>query len=205
MKKNLLKSLLLFLLLPVMAFSGCKKSSLPAINLSTYLKNDITVKYFNISSTQDNTIELLSKKKPDTKDLSKYLKFTINANSVWFYKMYIESISFYIYCNEDCSDEMTLNLTISDTATEDTILNSVTESVVTETFESQLALTPKAKKSIKCNFPVNRTIVNALGSTITIDILNSLNLFSGDEENPSTFAWLIYGLEIHGESRTYSR
>lgn len=207
MKKNLLKSILIFLMLPVIMFVGCKnkETQLPKINLSRYFKDEISVLRYGISEKSTDTISLLTQKKAKKSNLSKYQKFELNANSVWIYKMYIESISFYVYCNESSDYQMTINVTMSDLADEEGILNSTDTNVETETVEQQCSLFPKAKKAIKCNVKINKTVVNALGSTITIDILNSPELFSSDGENESTFMWLIYGFEIHGESRTYSR
>lgn len=204
MKKNILKTLLIFLILPVMVFSGCKKSSLPAINLSTYLKDEITIKRFEYAESSTEKIGFLTKSKADTTYFGKYLKFTINAEPVWFYKMYVEYISFYVYCSEASDYQMTINVSISDVASEDDILNS-SEEIETDTFTAECTIKPKQRKAIKCKFPINKAVVNALGSTITIDVMNSLELFSDDEEgNASSFKWLIYGLEIHGESRAYS-
>lgn len=205
MKKKLLNILLIFLILPVMVFSGCKKSSLPAINLATYLKEDVTVKRFEYADTSTEKIGFLTKSKADTSYLAKYLKFTLEAEPVWFYKMYVEYISFYVYCNENSDYLMTINVSISDVASEEEIANAGTNTIETETFSADCIISPKKGKAIKCIFPINRAVVGALGSTITIDVLNSLELFSDDEEgNASSFKWLIYGLEIHGESRTYS-
>lgn len=207
MKKNLLKSILVFLLLPVMMFAGCKskETPLPKINLSRYFKEEISVLRYGITDTTTDSLSLLTEKKAKKSNLSKYQKFELNANSVWIYKMYIESITFYVYCNESSDYQMTVNVTMSDLADESEILNSIDTNVETETVEQQCSLFPKAKKAIKCNVKINKTVVNALGSTITIDILNSPELFSSDGETESTFMWLIYGFEIHGESRTYSR
>ena len=206
MKKTLLKMLVMLLLIPVMVFVGCKNSKqLPKISTSKYFKNEIKISRNGFDETSTDSISLLTQRKAKDEFLSQYTKFELNAESVWIYKMYIESISFYVYCNESSEDQMIIDLKISDVATEDAIWESTEESVETETFSSQCTITPKARKAIKCNYEVNRTVVGATGSTLTIDILNSLELYSGDIETKSTFMWLIYGLEIHGESRTYSR
>lgn len=210
MKKNLLNIFMVLLLLPVIMFSGCKKSELKAIDSAIYLKDEIQVISYGILENDGSLAEtpgsltLLTQKKAKTDNLSKYLKFVINAQPVMMYKMYIEYISFYIYCNES-ADQMTINFTMSNLASEDGILNSKEQTVEPVTVEEQLALSPKAKKKIRCTIPINKTIATATGSTITIDVLNSTELFSGDEETNSTFMWLIYKFEIHGESRSYTR
>lgn len=204
--KKLLKSALSFLLLPVLLFTACKKSELPAINLSRYLKDSISVTRYGISEATSDTLSLITQKKADKDLLSKYQKFELTADSVWMYKMYIEKITFYVYCNESSEYQMTINVKMTDLASEEDILNSKTESADTTTIEEQVTITPKAKKAVKCTVKIGKTVVNALGSSISIDLDNSPELFSNtDDETESNFMWLIYGFEIHGESRTYSK
>lgn len=213
MKKNILKMLALFLLLPVLTFVGCKKSkTLPAISVSKYFQQEISIKRNSLSDKgtlipliSSGELSTLTKNKPDLNLLSQYLKFEINADPVWIYKMYIQKISFYVYCNESSESLMTINLTISDVATEEAIWAATQETVESETFDSQCSFTPKANSSIKCNFEINRTVIVATGSKLTIDIEESKELFSTTTEYQSTFMWMIYGLEIHGESRAYTR
>lgn len=202
--KKLLKILLVFLLLPVMTLTACKKKSLPAINLERYLKDEITIKQVDTDATT-KTLSLITQDKAKDENLSKYLKFEISTDPVWMYKMYVESITFYVYCNEASDFSLTLNVKMTNLASEDAIMEAITENVETETFEKQVSFNPKEKKAIKCTVNVNQTIVNATGSTISIDAYSSSELFSGDEETSSNFMWLIYGFEIHGESRTYTR
>lgn len=210
MKKNLLKFFAIFLLLPAIMFVGCKNAKLPAIKLSGYLKDEITVISYGLLesdgtlSEESESLSLLTEKKAKTENLSKYLKFTLTANPVTMYKMYVEYISFYVYCNES-AEQMTINVTMSNLASEDDIRNATNQSVETDTAEEQVAFKVKAKKSVKCTIPIKKTVATATGSTITIDIFNSRDLFSGDGENDSTFKWLIYGFEIHGEPRAYTR
>lgn len=201
MKKNLLKSLLIFLLLPVLVLTGCKKKSLPSLNLSRYLKDKISITRSGIDEASSGSLSLLTESKLNTNNLSKYLKFEITADNVWMYKMYVETISFYIYCSESSEYQLTINLKMTDLASEEDIYASKTENVETSTVEEQVTITPQANKTVKCTFTINKTVVNALGSTITIDVFNSPELFSND----STFMWMIYGLAINGESRSYSR
>ena len=204
--KKLLKSLVIFMLLPVIILVGCKKSkTLPAISIARYFKEDITISRNGIADTNTDKISILTQNKPKEENFSQYRKFTINAEPVWIYKMYIEKISFYVYCNESNESQMIINLEMTNLATEDAIWAATQETVESETFSSQCTLTPQARKAIKCNFEINRTVIVATGSTLSIDIENSLELYSGDAETKSTFMWQIYGLEVYGESRTYTR
>ena len=206
MKKSIFRPLVIFLLLPILLLVSCKNSSsIKAISNSRYLKKDITVSYFEFDEDSKNTTDLISSKKPNKANLSKYTKFELEADSVWMYKMYIEKITFYVYGNETSEYLLTLNLKMTDLSKEEDILNNKEGNVPREDIELQYSVSPKAYKSVKCTFYINRTLNIATGSTITIDILNSLELFSSYGDYQSTFMWLIYGFEIHGESRAYSR
>lgn len=202
--KKILNFLLALLVLPFAFLTGCKNSSLPAINLSRYLKDEITIKRNGIASSSTDTISLLTQSKAKKENLSKYESFELNTQPVWMYKMYIEKITFYVYCNEESDYQMTLVISMSNLASEETINSTTSETIETETIEEPITFTPKAKKAVKCTANINKTVANALGSTISIK-LDSLEIFSGDEDNPSNFMWLIYDFEIHGESRTYTR
>ncbi len=207
MRKKLLNLLFVILILPVMVLTGCKKgsSSLPAINVSKYFKDEITISRYNIAEDSTDSISFLTQKKAKKENLSKYVKFELNADPVWIYKMYVESIVFYVYCNESSEFQMTINVKMTNLADESAILESKSDNVATEDVEQQVTIMPKGKKAIKCVVPINKTVVNSLGSTITIDFKNSPELFSSEGENESSLMWLIYGFQVHGESRTYSR
>lgn len=204
MKKHLQKSLLALLLIPVLIFGGCGKKKLPAISISRYFQDTLTISRFGISETSTESVSMLTASKPNAQNLSKYTKFEFTATPNWIYKMYIEYISFYVYASEDSQYQMVVNLKMTDLATEQAIMSATTETVETETYEQQCNITPKKNKAIKCIFNINRTVISALGANVSIDILNSLELFAGEEDS-NTFTWLIYGLEIHGESRAYTR
>ena len=205
MKKNLLKTLVIFLLLPVLIFVGCKDSnSLPSISISRYFKENVTVSRNGIAEASTEKISLLTESKAKDEYLSPYTKFEITAQPIWIYKMYIEKITFYVYCNETTESQFTLNLKMTDLASEDAIWDSKEDNVSSEDYEEQCTIQPKAFKSIKCTFDINKTVIVATGSTITINV-DSLEIFSLNENGESTFKWLIYDFEVHGESRAYTR
>lgn len=218
MRNKLLKTLLVFLLLPVLVFSACSKNKkmLPKINATRYFKDEITITRYVLANTSEeensseinnkstDMLSLLTAKKANTNNLSKYISFELTAQPVWIYKMYIESISFYVYCNEDSEYQMIIDLFMTDLADEDVILKATSEVVETETYNEQCTILPKAKKAIKCNYKIGKTVAKVAASKLTIK-LNSSEVFSGDENGNSTFMWLIYGLEIHGESRAYTK
>ena len=93
---------------------------------------------------------------------------------------------------------------MTDLASEEEIWSSTQEAIPSKNYEEQCTIEPKAYKSIKCTFEINQTVVLATGSTITINV-DSLEIFSINENGESTFKWLIYGFEVHGESRAYTR
>ena len=218
MRNKLLKTLLVFLLLPVLVFSACSKNKkkLPKINATRYFKDEITITRYVLANTSEeensseinnkstDMLSLLTAKKANTNNLSKYISFELTAQPVWIYKMYIESISFYVYCNEDSEYQMIIDLFMTDLADEDVILKATSEVVETETYNEQCTILHKAKKAIKCNYKIGKTVAKVAASKLTIK-LNSSEVFSGDENGNSTFMWLIYGLEIHGESRAYTK
>ncbi len=205
MKKNLLKSLVIFLLLPVLIFVGCKNSkSLPSITISRYIKDKITVSRYGFAEDSTDTVSLLTQKKAKNQYLSPYTKFELNAQPIWIYKMYVQKITFYVYCNKTTETQLTLNLKMTDLASEDDIWASKDENVSTADYEAQCTVEPKAYKSIKCTFEIDKTVIVATGSTITINV-DSMEIFSLDENGESSFRWLIYGFKIHGESRAYTR
>lgn len=204
MKKFLLKTLAIFLLLPVLVFVGCKSKSLPSISIARYFKEKVTVSRHGFAEASTEKISLLTQSKAKDEYLSPYTKFEISAQPLWIYKMYVEKITFYVYCNETTETQLTLNLKMTDLATEEDILSSTNENVSTSAYEEQCTVSPKAFKSIKCTFEINKTVVLATGSTITINV-DSLEIFSLNENSESTFRWLIYDFEVHGESRSYSR
>ena len=206
MRKNLFKSLVIFLLLPVLILVGCKnKNELPVISTKKYFKDKVTVSRNGFAENSTETLDILTQEKANKDYFAPYEKFELTAEPVWIYKMYIQKISFYVYCNETSETILTVNLKMTDLATEDAIWSATQETVESETFESQCSVEPKALKPIKCIFEINRTVIVATGSTLTIDILNSLEIYSGDAETKSSFMWLIYDFEVHGESRAYTR
>ena len=106
MKNKLFKTLLVLLIIPVLFFTGCKKEKLlPAIDLSTYLKNEISVKFYQMESASTQELSFVTAPELDKEKLGKYVSFELNSNSVWMYKMYIETISFYVYTNLKTSYE----------------------------------------------------------------------------------------------------
>ena len=205
MKNKIFKILSFLLILPVVFLTSCrKKSSLPAIDLATYMKDDMKVTYYQIEAPSNNNLSNFSTTKLNKDTLAKYTKLEFSTDSVWMYKMYIESISFYVYTTLASSSEMIVNVSITNMSEEKDLLQSTEEEPNTFTATEQCTFIPKSKNTIKCTFNFGQTIATSTGATITVDILNSLELFDNNGEDVN-FEWTIYGFEIHGESRAYSK
>lgn len=205
MKNKLLKILLAILIVPVIALSGCKKNNpLPAIDLGTYLNDKISITNYQMETASESELSLITSSKLDKDNLGKYITFELTANSVWMYKMFIETITFYVYTTASSDLEMIINLSITNTADEETLKTITSEAPTTDTTVETCSFIPKKAKVTKCTFNINKAIAKPTGSTITIDISNSVELFN-DENTSTAFEWTIYGFEIHGESRAYSK
>lgn len=205
MKNKLLKILFALLIVPVIAFTGCKKNNpLPAIDLNTYLNDKISVTNYQMEEASENELSLITSSKLDKDNLGKYVTFELTANSVWMYKMYIETITFYVYTTTSSDLDMIISLSITNTADEATLKTITSEAPSTDTTVETCSFRPKKGKATKCTFTINKAIAKPTGSTITIDISNSVELFD-DENKQTAFEWAIYDFEIHGESRAYSK
>ena len=205
MKNKLLKSFFAILLIPVLFLAGCKKADpLPAIDLATYLNSEMTVSYYQLEAKSTKDVSFITDTKFDEEKLGKYVKFELTANTVWMYKMYVESISFYVYTTASSTSEMIVNVSMTNMADEESLKKTSSEEPPTETASEQCTFIPEKGKATKCTFNIGKTVAKATGATITIDILNSLELFDTDN-GQADFQWVIYGFEIHGESRAYSK
>ena len=205
MKNKLLKSLFALLLIPVLFFAGCKeKDPLPSIDLATYLNDEITTSYYQLEAKSTQDLAFITETKLDEEKLGKYVKFELSANTVWMYKMFVESITFYVYTTTSSMSEMIVNVSMSNMADEDSLRQTTSEEPPISVASEQCTFIPEAGTATKCTFKFNKAVAKPTGATITIDILNSLELFD-TPEGQTPFEWVIYGFEIHGESRAYSK
>ena len=205
MKNKLLKSLFALLLIPVLFFAGCKGNDpLPAIDLATYMNEEMTVSYYQLEAKSTKDISFISETEFDEEKLGKYVKFELTANSVWMYKMFVESISFYVYTTASSTNEMIINVSMTNMADEEDLRKTTSEEPPISTASEQCTFIPEKGKATKCTFKINKAVAKATGATIIIDISNSLELFDTDG-GQADFNWVIYGFEIHGESRAYSK
>ncbi len=207
MKKNILKVLCAFLCIPIICLCGCsnkKKSKLNAIDINTYFSSTTTTTIYNdgTTNTSKTNTENLTAEKPNKDIIDRYESFEIKANAEWIYKMYIDYIYFYVYTSENSSSELVVNITITNAVTESEIGKELEENTK---FETQTSLIPQKDGSTLCEVAINRVVATATGSTLTFDVLNSIpQVFLDDNGKDNGLKWIIYGLEIHGESRAYS-
>lgn len=195
--KNLLKVLIAVICTPVLIFCGCSKSNIkiPKVDASVYLENEVKYTTFNNSKEQKLELTEFLITEADPANMRNFEKITITAKNAWIYKMYIEKICFNFHSNKVTTSEIVVKLTISNVAKEEEI---GTENAV-HTKELVCSLVPKANGYVECEYEINETVAVATGSTITIDINESIN----NELIESDFRWTIFNLSIFGEHRAY--
>ncbi len=199
--KGLKKSVFAIILLPVMLFCGCSKSNLKPQDFSAYYASTITCTLYDKSGTKTIPTSALADSKPNIDYADKYVSLVATAKSEWLYKMYIESIYFYVYTSESTSTEMIINVSLTNVVKEEEINTSTEDNTIT----AQCSFFPQKDNSTLCKVEVNRTVATATSSTLTFDINNSVYGIVCDENGDTNdFKWLIYGIEIIGESRTYN-
>lgn len=207
MKKTILKVLCFALCVPLVLLCGCsnkKKSKLNVIDFGTYFSASATSKIYDNGTTNTKNLESnnLTAKSPNKDIIDRYESFEIKATAEWIYKMYVDYICFYVYTTEESASEMVVNITITNAVAESEIGKELDENTK---FETQTSLIPQKDGSIFCEVKIDRVVATATGATLTFDILNSVpQIFTDNEGNDNGLKWIIYGLEIYGESRAYS-
>lgn len=197
MKKIITNLLCLILIIPAF-LTGCSKE-LPVIDNATYLDSTVTANVYNSSTTRQLTLSDITANTLDTVKLDRYTEFNITCKSTWIYKMYVETISFYVYTTEASNGKMELKLSMTNLAFENDIKKPTDDFVVTAAFDA------KKNNAQLVTLNIGRTVATTTGSKITIDINESTSNTLTDEFGVDTeFKWFIYGLKIRGESRSYS-
>ncbi len=200
MKKTLLKIITLIALVPIISFYGCssKKSKLSDINLVTYYNEKVVCTSYNSTKSYNLKISDLTRSKPNKLLADQYIKFELSANSAWMYKMYIDYIYFKVYTNIATQSAMTINLKMTNLADESDLSNP------TDDFTADASLIPEKDGSINCWFKINKVVPTATGTKLTIDILDTTEVFADEFGKDNGFKWIIYDLKFYAESRTYS-
>lgn len=187
--------------MPVLFLCGCssKKSKLDTIRLSTYFEDTVTCSAYNKTATTTISIEDLTSEDPKLNLMGQYIEFEVKAKGSWIYKMYIDYIYFKVYTNIDVATGMTVNLSMTNLADEDDLQNP------TNDFKQDCSFTPAEDGSFNCWYKVQKVVPTASGTTLTIDILNTTEVFSDEFGTANGFKWIIYDLKFYAESRTYSK
>jgi len=199
MKKIAILILTLFISSTALLFAGCSDGLKP-INMSVYYNTNVdSIVYTNdISSNRTLDLSTVTASSADWSKMDKYYDFNFSANASWIYKMYIERIEFYVLCNETTNEEMSINLKITNLAPEDNLSNISTHT-------DMKSHHPTENVAQKYTFDINKVVVTATGSKITLDIDQSTSLISIKNNPNNNFKWIIYGFKIYGESREYSK
>lgn len=204
MKKLLLKIFAFLCILPAFALCACKgdRSSLGSIDISRYF-DAVKVTYSDNISRQ---IELssLTKTKAEAGELNKYVKYEIQGNTTWIYKMYIDCIYFDIYTTDTSSGGngmMTIRFIMTGLADESTLLEGKKYDPVD--FEYVFNFTPEKNGVTTCKVEINKVVATATGANISIDINESVENTVLDSSKD--FRWTIFNFQVYGESRTYNK
>ena len=200
--KKLKQSLFIFLLLPVMFFCGCSKSNTKPQDFTAYFSDKLTCTLYNKSGTKNIPTSVVASSTPNLDYADKYISIEATARPEWFYKMYIENIYFYVYTSHEATTEMIVNVTLTNVVDEKDIENKDAEN---KTLEAECSFYPQAGNSTLCKVEVNKVVATATTTTITFDINNSVfGIVCSETGEKNDFKWLIYGIEIVGESRSYN-
>ena len=163
-------------------FTACGNN---AIEMAKYFSPTVTASVYKSSKADTLKIDDITKNEPY--EAKKYTQFLFTADNNWFYGMYVESISFYIYATETKEMEFSTILTGMENGVE--ILTSTTKDFRDNNRPCYL----KANESIKVTIPVNDTVyLSSSNSKLTIAPSDATY---AEFEN-STLMYCIHGLEI---------
>lgn len=162
-------------------FTACKDNK--SIEMSVYFENTAEASIYGESKSEKLELAKLTSASPyETK---KYTRTNIKSNS-WFYGMYVETISFYIYSTETKEVEFNFVLTGVEHGIE------TTASVTKDLMLIQQPCALKANQGHKVTINVNdRMYLSSSNSVLTIELSDKVTEFVDNN-----FAYCIYGLEI---------
>lgn len=182
------------LCLPAMFLCGCKggKPTLPAINASRYFESTVTTTIYNKTAKQNLEMNNITSSSPNTAYLNQYVQYELTGDGSWIYKMYIESIYFYVYTSNTANEAMTITLTITNMADESDLTK-------TETITKTCPVVPGKNKSTLCKFDIGKVVATATTTKLTIDILETASATFFEDG----IKWMVYDFTVYGESRAY--
>ena len=182
MKKLSSIVLSIFCLISCFMLTACNKNNY--IDMSVYFKPTVTAKVYNDgTSTKLLTLNDVISDTPSATD--KYLQYSLIADNSWFYGMYVEKISFYIYSTE--TREVEFDITLTGTQNGKEVVSSATKN-----FEKTLPFYLKANKGVLVTIDVNDTItLSVSNSTLKIMPTDPYTVFTDNN-----FKYCIYGLKV---------
>jgi len=168
-------------------FVGCNKSK-NSIDMSTYFLPTVNTSIYKNSSSTISSLPLSPITSNTPHSIDQYLQYELTANTDWFYGMYVEKISFYIYSNRTQEEEFTILFTGMQNGSQD-------GGSETKYFKTELPFYLKENKGIKITIDIN---------DIATQTTNKLTIAPKDKENVfknNNFKYCIYGLEIIAEHK----
>lgn len=197
MKKSLLSFIVLVLCLPAMFLCGCKnnKPKLPAINTARYFEKNVSASVYGKVSKRNLDISTLTKSSANKANLDQFVQYELTGDGSWIYKMYIESIYFYVYTSSATENAIEITFNMTNLANESDLTK-------TETITKTCPVKPGKNKSTLCKFDIGMVVATATTTKISIDITQTTGIEMMFNDG---FKWMIYDLTIYGESRSYSK
>ncbi len=202
MKRKILNFLIALICVPALLLCGCseKESELPKIDAKVYFEEAVTAYTYNNAKAKTIKFSELIAEDLDPLNVDNFTEISVTAKSAWVYKMYIDCIYFYVYANADATEQMVVNVKITNLVDED----KIGEQKAIETIEETCSFVAKKEESVLCKVEVKKTVATATGCTISFDIYNSTSGTVADDTGKATdFRWMIYGLEFYAEHRAY--
>ena len=165
-------------------FVGCSDKN--AINMGVYFNSEVNASVYKTSTTsQKLALSTLTGNNPYEAD--KYLQYVLTSNKDYFYGMYVEKITFYIYSTAEQEVEFDITLTGTQNGKENNY-SSTLDFILTQ---QPCAL--KAYSSVKITVEVNDKItLSSADSKLTIKLSDPVDVKDND------FKYCIYNLQVYG-------
>lgn len=181
MKKIFLSlTLLLLIICPALAFTGCKDKG---ITMSTYFQQKVNYQVYGRSGINEGKLADFTAKKNN--NLQQYTKITFSGNT-WLYLFNIDKLCFNVYSNK--TETIELNIKIPNLSNADDTINGQKE------FKVQINLI--ANKSVPVTIFVNDYFATNTNSTIEINVSDSSCFYQNGQNTGLKFA--ISGFTLFG-------
>lgn len=173
-------------------FVGCGRNvQSPAIKVSRYFNNSVSYTY-TTNRTEKLNLSSFTKNSVDNSTVGKQSTIQLTGENQWVYRLYVECIYFYFYCNQSVDiEQLVVTMTNLDSGTFDSTLP-------TGTYKKSTILAFKAKqnKGVLLRVDINQTIVSSSADCLLTLKLEHDELLSSSND----FKWSIYDLAIYGKT-----